>query len=174
MALMRTRITAPLCLVFAIVTACSCSDENHTVSVDHIEIVELRSLTGPYVECDDDEAEHMLVIRVTVLGELDGRRFQIPFCRAERTGGPVHGPTHFCAAGPDGGLSGSVVIKSSTDTTVSVHVDLLWTSPRTKGELDEDIVIPIGKPGIKELPNDRQIEWEFDAPNRAKDQAQPA
>ncbi len=67
----------------------------------------------------------------------------------------------FCAVGPDGGVSGFVGMESSTETLVSVRVDLFWSVAQANGELKELIEIPIGKAGNKDLSEARRIQWRF-------------
>ena len=72
----------------------------------------------------------------------------------------------FNGTGPDGGFNAFISIESSTDTSLSVRVDLHWSVSQKKGEVKELIDIPIGKSGIKDLPEGRKIEWRFVAPGQ--------
>ena len=70
------------------------------------------------------------------------------------------------ATGPDGGFNGFIGIESSTNTSLSVRVDLHWSLSQKDGEVKEFIEIPIGKSGKKDLPEGRKIEWRFVAPGQ--------
>ena len=119
-----------------------------------------------FVQCDESEADRVLLLSITIPDLLDGFQFQIPYRKANQ-GGNVFvggGGTVLSADGPDGGLNGLIEIESSTDTSLSIHVDLHWSKSDTNGEFDESIHIAIAGPGQKQLSEGRKFEWEFVAP----------
>jgi len=172
MSLNHTSIRTLVVLV-CVIAGCTRDDTSQDDRPAQSKDIESSSL-APYVECDESVADHVLLASVTVPNVLDGHQFRIPFCKAEREGatfggggdGSGGGGSSFSATGPDGGLNGFIGIESSTDKSVSVRVDLLWSSAQTKGEVKELIDIPIGKSGKKDLPEGRKIEWRFVAPGQ--------
>jgi hypothetical protein len=165
------RLTTLCCLLSF---SCGCSRDDD--SPGDATIIAPYTLTiadnvdGPYVECDEDGAEFVLEVFVTVPKALDRHVFRIPSCRIDNYKGDSFpsGPSYFCAAGPNGGLSGSVGIESSTEASLSVRIGLLWTKHGVAGELEEHIEIPVGTNGAKSLADSRSIEWRFESPKRAK------
>ena len=122
----------------------------------------------PYVLCEEDEAETILEIRITVPNVMDNYPFEMPLCRRKTLTG-LHS-MHFAADGvsPDGfgiGYAGYYTIDDATETNVDVSFSLYWTAAdRTRGSFDELLRVTVGQPSVKELDGSIEIRWTFRDP----------
>ncbi len=122
--------------------------------------------TDTFYQCDENVADHVLLVRFTAPNVFDGRHpFRIPFRKAEPKDTTLGGGgVSFNGTGPDGGFNAFISIDSSTDTSLAVRVDLRWSLSDKEGEIEELIHVTIGKAGNKVLSEGRKITWRFAAP----------
>lgn len=141
------------------------------------EAVELDAdyLVGPeeirYVQCEEADADTVLVIHVTVPKAMEDQPFRIPLCR--RRIRKLEYPFQSMGFAADGrsrqgfgiGYGGSIGVDSATDSTVRLSLSLYWTATdRTHGSFDERLLITIGEPSAKELSGNTTICWTFEDP----------
>ena len=151
----------PLAVLICIFAGCNGNGTSEDDGSRQSNAVKPLHFTG----CAENAADQVLLLSITVPGVLNGFQLRIPFCEAIKGDTGYGGGDKFLNAdGPDGGLNGLIGIESSTRDTLSVRVDLRWSSSRGKGAFNELINIPVAMPGKKELPGARKVEWRFEAP----------
>jgi hypothetical protein len=135
-----------------------------------------------YAACEENDADTVLVVHVTIPG-LSQDVFRVPL-RLRRTS-VLEVPLlslwaqGVCGDGVarDGSPVGHVLtigVDDSTDSTVTVGLDLSWTAgDRTRKSLDQSLVITVGKSDARELVGGAKVRWEFQDPVKTVEDESP-
>ena len=146
------------------------TDESLAPGVDDDEPEQKRLA---YVKCKEQQAETVLVLRITIPKVMTNweRRFPLRL----RNIGPSYdsGISSSFSDGlaADGTLFGSscfTMLKDATSESVNLAIRMNWTAEdRTSGSFGELLPIAIGVSSAKELAEGIRLEWEFEGPNGA-------
>jgi hypothetical protein len=122
-----------------------------------------------YVECEENEAETVLIVHISIPNKFNDYSYRIPLLRRKtlNNAGPMH------ASYGDGRtednkrtwFNRSINVSDSTDSTLTLAYSISWGGQeQSRGKFETSLSIKVGESAEKEFDGNIKMWWTFESP----------